>query len=171
MDSSIDENNNFNLHEDGWLESASEDSNMSSDTSVEGTDDPYVVTAKTLYALRRRGSAPEGAGGSVHGAASSTLGKARGGGAEGVQGERQDAGFECDASRSGHRRAVEIWREVKTKLNRMIEEADLTLVQVIVLSIAYGQVEIARAVADTREEPTLREEKEHALRVEKEPVK
>ena len=43
--------------------------------------------------------------------------------------------------------------------------------QVNVLNIAYGHVEIARAATVAKEEHTLREEKEHALRVEKEPVK
>ena len=45
----------------------------------------------------------------------------------------------------------EIWPEVKTKLNDMIGEVDLSMVQITALSIAYDQVEIARVVVKAKE--------------------
>ena len=55
----------------------------------------------------------------------------------------------------------EMWREVRSKLHRMIEGGDLTMVQVQVLEIAYGQVEIARAEVDVQERAGKELVKEH----------
>jgi hypothetical protein len=45
----------------------------------------------------------------------------------------------------------QVWKEVKANLHLMIQLGDLTIVQVRVIEIAYGQVEIARKIDADRE--------------------
>ena len=73
MDSSIAESNN--LPEDGWLERASEDSDMSQEVSAEGTGNPHGVATWGLFDIE--GAPPEEvvAAGAAAGAAAAGTGE------------------------------------------------------------------------------------------------